>query len=107
MVQFLPEWEQDKDYHVKHAVYKQWCGIANDTIKLPARPIFRDLSDDESPMETAGLDDRFSDGDGEIPPHKRAKLPSATELFPPIGNARKHPPAAQRKWTVTPMITLQ
>ena len=47
MVQFLPEWGQDKDYQMKHAVYKDWCGIAKDTIKLPARPIFRDPSDDE------------------------------------------------------------
>ena len=67
MVQFLPEWEIDPDYTMKDAVYKEWCGIAKDTIKLPADPIFRDPSKDTSPMETADSDGRFSDGDGEVP----------------------------------------
>ena len=87
MVQFLPEWGQDKDYQMKHAVYKKWYGITQDTIKLPAGPIFR------APMETAGLDGRFSDGDADAPPPKRAKGLSPTELFPPTGNERKHPPS--------------
>ena len=71
MVQILPEWGKDKDYTMYDAMYKEWYGIAKDTIKLPAGPTFRDMSDDESPMEKAGSDDRFSDGDGEVPPQKR------------------------------------
>jgi hypothetical protein len=81
---------------MKPVVYKEWCGIAKDTIKLPAGPTFRDSSDDESPMETAGSDGWFSDGDGEVTPQKRTKLLSATELFPPTGNAKNHPPASTK-----------
>ena len=39
------------------------------------------------------MDGSFSDEDADVPPPKRAKGLSATELFPPTVNARKHPPA--------------
>ena len=72
MEQFLPEWGVDKDYTMKDVVYKEWRRTAKKTIKLPPGPIFRDQSDDESAMDMAGSDGRFSGGDADVPPPKRA-----------------------------------
>ena len=60
---------------------------------MPAEAIFRDESDEEPAMGMTGSDGSFSDGDAYVPPPKRAKSVSATDLFPATGKARKHPPA--------------
>ena len=57
---------------MKDVVYKEWCRTARETIKLPAKAIFRDESDEEPAMGMAGSDGRFSNGDADVPPPKRA-----------------------------------
>ena len=64
---------------MKYVVYKEWCRTAKETILLPAKAIFRDESDEEPAMGMAGLDGRFSNGDADVPPQKRAKSVSATD----------------------------
>ena len=79
MDEFLPEWGQDEDCQLKHPVYQDRCRIAKDTIIFPKGSTFRDTNDNDSSMENADLDGRFSDGDAEVPPQKRTKLLSAME----------------------------
>ena len=93
MEQFLPEWGVDKEYTMKNVLYKEWCRTARETIKLPAEAIFCDKSDEEPAMGMDGSNGRFSDGDADVQPPKRAKSVSATVLFLATGKARTHPPA--------------
>ena len=62
LVDFIPAWGEDQDYHLKINVYKEQCKLAKDTIKFPAESIFCATSKDDSPMGNEGLDGRFSDG---------------------------------------------
>ena len=72
LVDFLPLWREDGDYHLTIDVYKDLYQIAKDMMSFPTGHIIRAASNHDSPVENEvfdgnkGSDGRFSDGDAEV-----------------------------------------